>query len=314
MLKPFKLIPEYRDYVWGGNRLRPDAKITAEAWVIYANDLVADGPYAGKSLADVAASAGPNLLGTKAVAQTGKRFPLLIKLLDCAQWLSLQVHPNDAQAQQLEGPGFFGKTEAWYVVTAEDDAQLLGGFYPGVTSTEMEAAVREGGIMDIVQRHEVATGDAIFIAPGMLHALGPGMLIYEVQQTSDITYRVYDWDRPLTSGRKLHLDQAVTVLDPDLHGELISAPPNLEAAQCKSLVSSMYFKLDLIAGTSGKLALDTLGESFSALTNLDHAVLVTGIDWQIDIEQYQSLVIPASCGEFQIELSGNSRVLHAYVP
>ena len=314
MLKPFKLIPEYRDYIWGGKRLRPAAEITAEAWVIYAEDLVADGPYAGKSLAKVAEIEGINLLGTQAIAQTGKRFPLLIKLLDCAQWLSLQVHPNDEQAHQLEGPGFFGKTEAWYVVAAEENAQLLGGFCPGVTNTEMETAVREGGIMDIVQRHDVATGDAIFIAPGMLHALGPGMLIYEVQQTSDITYRVYDWDRPLTAGRKLHIEQAVAVLDPKIQGELISTPQNSDAAQCKPLVNSDYFQLDLISGVRGDLKLDTRGSSFSALTNLDHALTITGTDWQFELGQYESLVVPASWGAFQIKLVDQSRVLHACVP
>jgi mannose-6-phosphate isomerase len=119
MLNPFKLTPTYRDYVWGGKRLRPEAEITAEAWVVYEEDRVADGPYVGKTLAEVAELEGEALLGRKAVALTGKRFPLLIKLLDCAAWLSLQVHPNDEQAERLEGPGFFGKTEAWYVIEAE---------------------------------------------------------------------------------------------------------------------------------------------------------------------------------------------------
>ena len=114
------MIPEYRDYVWGGSRLRPEIVPTAEAWVVYEQDQVADGPYAGKTLAEVVELEGEALLGSRVVALTGKRFPLLIKLLDCARWLSLQVHPNNQQAERLAGPGYFGKTEAWYVVAAEE--------------------------------------------------------------------------------------------------------------------------------------------------------------------------------------------------
>jgi len=314
MLTPFKLEPEYRDYVWGGQRLRPGEDITAEAWVIFADDKVANGPYTGRTLAEVAVQEGTALLGTRAVAKTGPRFPLLIKLLDCAQWLSLQVHPNDEQAERLAGEGFFGKTEAWYVVAAEAGAQLLGGFCPGVTLADMEQRVRRGEIMDIVKRHNVKNGDSIFIAPGMIHALGPGLLIYEVQQTSDITYRVYDWGRPLTAGRKLHIDQAIAVLDPKIQGELISSPEKSGTAQRQPLISSDYFKLELISGNSGAVRFDTHGASFSALTSLDNPVQVQGAGWGFGLGQYESLLVPAICGAFQVKLNGDGRVLHAYVP
>lgn len=105
-MQPFRLLPEYRDYVWGSDRLRPGYSPTAEAWIVYAKDLIADGVFAGRSLEEVSAELGADLLGRRAKENTGFRFPLLIKLLDCAQWLSLQVHPNDTQALNLEGPGF----------------------------------------------------------------------------------------------------------------------------------------------------------------------------------------------------------------
>ena len=141
MLKPLILNPTYKDYVWGGRRLRTGGDITAEAWVIYEKNLVKSGLYSGRTLEEVAAIEGETLLGTNAIQKTGRRFPLLIKLLDCASWLSLQVHPSDEQAQRLEGPGNFGKTEAWYVVDADENAQLISGFLDGVTHRQIQKAV-----------------------------------------------------------------------------------------------------------------------------------------------------------------------------
>src|SRR5690242_6726517 len=128
-----KLEPVYRDYVWGGDRLRPGHAPTAEAWVVWEGDHIESGPLTGRPLGEAAAEHGQALLGRKAVAKTGDRFPLLIKLLDCAQWLSLQVHPNDALAVKLEGVGQFGKTEAWHVLDAKPDAKLIAGLKPDIS-------------------------------------------------------------------------------------------------------------------------------------------------------------------------------------
>lgn len=139
--QPVSLIPEYREYVWGGARLCPEIVPTAEAWIVYQGNRITAGPYSGRTLADIAAENGAAFLGRRAVAQTGTRFPVLVKLLDCAQWLSLQVHPNDEQAAALEGPGFFGKTEAWQVLEAEPGAKLIAGMQPGVSAVELAACV-----------------------------------------------------------------------------------------------------------------------------------------------------------------------------
>src|SRR5512141_2885426 len=130
MNKLLQLIPEYRDYVWGGRRLRPGA-LTAEAWIVYEGDRVANGSLQGKTLAEAAQQLGADLLGQKAMTRTGTRFPLLVKILDCNDWLSVQVHPNDEQARQLEGPDQFGKTEAWHIVDAVGGAQLIAGVKEG---------------------------------------------------------------------------------------------------------------------------------------------------------------------------------------
>jgi mannose-6-phosphate isomerase len=309
-LKPFMLEPTYRDYVWGGNRLRPDFEITAEAWVVYEGNRVSNGEYAGKTLFEVAEKEGEDLLGSKVFAQTGSRFPLLIKLLDCAAWLSLQVHPNDEQAELLEGPGHFGKTEAWYVVEADDGAQLLGGLTEGLSTEEVKALLDAGEILSRTQRHDVHTGDSIYIPAGLIHALGPGLLIYEVQQTSDITYRVYDWDRPMTAERKLHLEQAAMVLNPELKGELLPRPP-VDIQGIKRLVTSPYFGLDLIVGESGVVDLDSRDGSFSAITVLNGKVNISGTNWKYDLTQFETLVIPATWHAFQLDFKEQARALRS---
>jgi mannose-6-phosphate isomerase len=309
MLHPFKLTPIYRDYVWGGKRLRPEAAITAEAWVVYEDDQVADGHYAGKTLAEVAEMEGEALLGEKAISLTGKRFPLLIKLLDCASWLSLQVHPNDEQAKRLEGPGFFGKTEAWYVVEAEEGAQLFSGFRLGVTREEIHNAVGKKAILDIVERRNVKAGNTILIVPGTIHALGPGLLIYEVQQSSDLTYRVYDWDRPVTGNRKLHIEESISVLDPEAGGNVLPPDPDPPVVGRKELVSCKYFTLELVAGRSGSVPVDFQGESFSALTVLNGSMTVNGGEWSCDLGALETLIIPGICGKYWIAFAGEARAL-----
>jgi mannose-6-phosphate isomerase len=308
MLHPFKLTPTYRDYVWGGKRLRPQAEITAEAWVVFEEDRVADGPHTGKTLAEVVQLEGEALLGSQPIALTGKRFPLLIKLLDCARWLSLQVHPNDEQARRLAGPGFYGKTEAWYVVEADPGAQLISGFCPGVTREKIQAAVGKKAILDIVENRNVKAGDTIFIPPGTMHALGPGLLIYEVQQSSDLTYRVYDWDRPATGTRKLHIQESMEVLDPDCAGNVLPTDPNPANGRQK-LVSCKYFSLELIAGRSASVPVDLQGKSFSALTALNGPIKIHSDEWSFEMAALETVLIPAISGKYQVTFSNQARVL-----
>src|SRR5512139_3608305 len=156
MNRLLQLVPEYRDYMWGGQRLRPGT-LTAEAWIVYESDRIVNGPLQGQTLAEAARQLGADLLGQKAVNRTGTRFPLLIKILDCNDWLSVQVHPNDEQARQLEGPDQFGKTEAWHVLEAAEGAQLIAGVKDGTTAGALAAAIRNGTIIDRVQYHSVRT-------------------------------------------------------------------------------------------------------------------------------------------------------------
>jgi mannose-6-phosphate isomerase len=307
MITPFKLEPAYRDYVWGGRRLRPGTERTAEAWVVHEGNRISDGPWSGLTLAEAAEKEPQALLGSRPLAQSGQRFPLLIKLLDCAQWLSLQVHPDDAQAKKLEGAGHFGKTEAWYIIEADDNAQLISGFRPGVTGEMVEEALRGGTILDLVERRAVRSGDLIFISAGTIHALGPGLLLYEVQQTSDITYRVYDWDRKPTPGRSLHIEQAVAVLDPDKTGEFIPAGTE------NNLAASEYFMLEKISA-SEPVEINLQGQSFSLLTVVDGQARAVGAGWEFELARFETLVMPAACSNYIVKMDANSSALHAYMP
>jgi mannose-6-phosphate isomerase len=308
----FSLTPEYRNYVWGGNRLKPGHSPIAEAWIVYEHDRVASGPLAGRTLAETAVTYGEVLLGRRAVQRTGTRFPLLIKLLDCAAWLSLQVHPNDEQAVRLEGAGQFGKTEAWHILEAQPDAQILCGLRPGVTRDTLAQAIRSGTLLDWMQRLSIQAGDTVFISPGMIHALGPGILVYEVQQTSDLTYRVFDWNRPATQGRKLHIEQSLAVADVNACGQVVPQPQLAEGDQ-HELVACPYFTLQLLAGQLNSIALDTGGESFHALTLIEGQAQVEGADWGLELDRFGTVVIPAACGPYRVRPHGLFRALKASV-
>jgi len=307
---PLLLDPQYRDYVWGGSRRIPGKSPVAEAWVIFENDLILNGPLAGKSLGEAVAAAGSALLGPKTYAQTGNRFPLLIKLLDCANWLSLQVHPNDEMAVRLEGPGQYGKTEAWHFLETDEKAEILCGLKPGTSRQALQDGITAHKVLDLMERLQVKNGDSILINPGMIHALGPGMLVYEVQQTSDWTYRVWDWDRPPSPQRQLHIEKSLAVSNPDLTGVLIPATPPSDGSQ-RLLVSCSYFDLFLLAAEKQPIQLDTQNETFHALTVIAGAARLEGDGWQQPLNRFQSVLVPADAGRYRLVPEGVCQVLKA---
>ena len=312
LTQPLQLIPEYREYVWGGARLRPDIIPTAEAWVVYAGDRVAAGPYAWQTLAELAEEFGAELLGRRAVEKTGDRFSVLVKLLDCAEWLSLQVHPNDEQAVALEGVGFFGKTEAWHILEAAQGSELIAGMKPGISAELLANSIRNGTILDTVQKLEVKSGDTLFMSPGTIHALGPGLLIYEIQQTSDLTYRVYDWGRPQTETRKLHIDKALAVSRPDMVGTVLPAIQPVDG-EVQVLSRCQYFTLESIFAKEKTVRLDPKGESFHALTVIEGEAKIIVDGTSQHLQRFDTVVIPAACSAYQLQPVGGCRVLKAGV-
>ena len=303
-----KLTPAYRDYVWGGEKLRPGHNPTAEAWVVWEDDIIESGSLAGKTLGEAAAEYGKSLLGTKPMSRTGSRFPLLIKLLDCAQWLSLQVHPNDQQAIELEGVGQFGKTEAWHILDAEPDAKLVAGLKPNISPELLAKSIRDGTIMDHVQYAHVSQGDTVFMPAGTLHALGPGLLVYEVQQTSDWTYRVYDWGRPATDKRPLHIDKSIKVTRADFTAPVTPMPDPADG-ESHTLIQCDYFTLEMLSAETKSIELDTKGESFHAITVIEGKALLKTENDQVELDKFQTAVVPAGVGGYEFHPLGKCRAL-----
>jgi mannose-6-phosphate isomerase len=273
-VEAIRLETQYQERVWGGHSLRPPSEEDkgagapiGEAWAVYEKNRVISGPEKGHTLSELSAEYGELFLGREVVKQTGKRFPLLIKLLDCHDWLSLQVHPDDTKAQQLEGPQHFGKTEAWYFLEglAQEGAKIISGLRPGTTHEQMAQAIRNGTIIDLVHYQPVERGDAVLTRAGTIHALGPGLLVYEVQQTSDITYRIFDWNRPQGGERTLHIEQAIAAANPALVAEYKKARPLSDGEQ-QRLLGCSYFTLALVGAQWETIELDTFQETFHALT------------------------------------------------
>ncbi|HEU4746078.1 MAG TPA: type I phosphomannose isomerase catalytic subunit [Anaerolineales bacterium] len=307
-----KLTPAYRDYVWGGDRLRPGHTPTAEAWVVWEGDVIESGPLAGKTLGEAAREYGDALLGAKPTSRTGTRFPLLIKLLDCAEWLSLQVHPNDQLAVELEGQGQFGKTEAWHILDAKPDARLIAGLKPDTPADQLAESIRTGTVIDHVQYVDVEQGDTVFMPAGTLHALGPGLLVYEVQQTSDWTYRVYDWGRPATEKRPLHIDKSIRATRTDFTAPIIP-PPAAGDGTRHMLVRSDYFTLEMLSAKSNAIELDTEGQSFHAMTVIEGRALLQAGDEQVELDRFQTAVVPAQVGRYQLQPLADCRALKSAV-
>lgn len=207
--------------VWGGRKLEtelgmtlPPEKPIGEAWLIsdhpHHESVVAEGPHAGQTLRQLLASHGEALLGAQAKPTPSGRFPLLLKVLDSREWLSVQVHPDDACAVELGEPDV-GKTEMWHILEAESGSELISGLLPGIDESSLRERLTSGTVLEALERFRVSRGDSLHVEAGTVHAIGPGILLAEIQQNSDITYRLYDWGRTGSDGsaRELHIERGL---------------------------------------------------------------------------------------------------------
>ena len=240
-LYPLKLQAALHIKVWGGRALQtwlgkslPSDDPYGEAWEVHDSCLVTNGPLRGQSLGALTRRYGERLLGGGHAPADG--FPLLAKFIDAREWLSVQVHPNDRQASQLEAQAR-GKTEAWLVLDAAPGAQVVVGLRAGTTRAQAADAIRRGRLDALLQYATVAAGDLVNIPAGTVHALGPGLLIYEIQQSSDTTYRLYDWGRLGLDGqpRQLHIDKGLRVAN-------LGSPPPVQQPSGELLVRGEYFR------------------------------------------------------------------------
>ena len=300
---PVKLAPAFKDYLWGGERLKTefnkntDMTPLAESWELSAHkdgqSIVAEGTYAGLTLTAYLEALGRDALGTAC----GKYdyFPLLIKLIDAKGDLSVQVHPSDAYA--LEHEGEYGKTEMWYVLDCEEGAALYYGFKEDTSREEYETAIKEGRLTDILNRVPVKRGNVFFIPAGTVHAIGAGILICEIQQNSNTTYRVYDYNRRDKDGnlRPLHVEKALAVSDLRKSPALPAIPDGEDVL----LAECGYFAVRRLrfAGTGTVTA---TAESFTALTVTAGEGILSDGESTLSFRKGDTLFIPAQDAAFTV--------------
>ena len=256
MLYPLKFNPILKSMIWGGDKLRQyktidtDQKNIGESWELSGvpgnESVVSNGEFAGRTITELIKEYGPELLGRHVYETCGEKFPLLIKFIDARDDLSIQVHPDDAMAQAVHGHPF-GKTEMWYVVSADKDAHLMSGLSAEITPEEYVSRVENNTIIDVLCDYKVASGDVFFLPAGRIHSIGKGCFIAEIQQTSDLTYRIYDFGRLGLDGkpRELHTELAKDAIDYSISEDYRTAYTSVQNEDTP-LVECEYFKTHLL--------------------------------------------------------------------
>lgn len=326
MLYPIKFIPRLKERLWGGHELLSHvkqgkgvkidpSKSYGECWDLSAikgdESVVANGFLKRNTIEEIVEVYMGSLVGEKIYDRYGLTFPLLIKSLECHDTLSVQVHPDDALAAERHDS--YGKTEMWYIAGCQEGATIYLGFKEGITREEYLAAVNEDRLPEVMNRVEVQRDDVFFIPAGMIHALGSGVDVIEIQQTSDITYRIYDWNRTDAEGhpRELHTALAVDAIDFDLRADECHKHYTPKANQAVAMVDCPYF-------TTNSIALD--GEKEFDYSSLDSFVLYICAEGEAEvtigentehITPYELVMIPAEADV--VSLRGKATLLEVYI-
>lgn len=318
-LYPLLLQPALHVKVWGGRRLQtllnkplPTAEPYGESWDMHDTAMVAEGPLRGRQLGDLLREYGHALVGPDNDPANG--FPLLAKFIDANDWLSVQVHPNDEQARELEGNPR-GKTEAWYFFAADPGARVVKGVRPGTTREALAQAIRDNTVESLLEYGTVEAGDVLVNYAGGIHALGPGIIIYEIQQSSDTTYRLYDWGRMDLNGqpRTLHIEKGVAVstvevLPPITHTAGNNLPV-VDIVQTPFFVTLLH---QMTPRNGTRISLDTTGKRFHILTCIGGSATIRSGEYQATLRIGQTALIPASIGVYTLE--GEARILRSFQP
>ena len=323
-LYPLTFAPVFKDYIWGGRNLERlgrelPAGIIAESWEIAAHKngttRVDNGRYAGKLLTEVQDELGLELIGTNcAWAQERKKFPLLIKILDANRPLSVQVHPNDSYALAHEG-NELGKTEMWVVLQAEPGAELILGVKSGTTKQAFRQAILDGQLEPFLHTLPVKAGDHVCVPAGSLHAIMDGLIIAEIQQNSDTTYRVYDWNRFGADGqpRPLHIDKALDVINFEQVEPKVVAPLLIEersGIRRSLLCRNQYFVTERVEMTAGSVFEGHCnGDSLEIWGVLKGAVRLN----ELSLDAVQFVLVPAAMGKFNVATDDKAMLLRTYV-
>lgn len=315
---PLQFHPILKDRIWGGTKLKSylnkpiTTEITGESWEISTveNDVsvISNGFFEGKTLNELIDNFPEEILGTKVYKRFGKQFPLLFKYLDARDDLSIQVHPNDELAKKRHNS--FGKTEMWYVMQADADAKLIVGFKEKSSPEQYLKNIKNNTIVDILDVKKVKQGDVFFLETGVIHAIGAGIVIAEIQQTSDITYRIYDFDRKDASGntRELHVDLALEAINYNR----VEAQKDYSKVENVSnkIVYCPYFTTNFIP-LDGEITIVKNRQSFTV-----YMCVEGGFELLYSEEKYQykigdTILIPAEMIDFEIK--GKASVLEIYI-
>lgn len=319
MYSMVKLSPAFKDYLWGGTKLKTDFnkksdfEKVAESWELSTHkdgeSIISNGEYKGKTLSEFINLSKEDILGKNALSFNF--FPILIKFIDALDNLSIQVHPDDDYA--LKNEGEYGKTEMWYILDCEDDAFLYYGFKKEVTKEEFEKSIKENTLLDILNKVNVKKGDVFFIKSGTVHAIGKGIVICEVQQNSNTTYRVYDYNRKDKNGitRPLHVEKALEVSS-------LTAPENfmsekaLKSDNCTQRVLSecKYFKVRKI-DFYGEEKIEITKDSFHSVIVTDGSGEIIAGNEKFEMKKGESIFIPAGHDNFIVK--GNVEIILSYV-
>jgi mannose-6-phosphate isomerase len=309
--------------VWGGEKLhkyyaKPAGERIGESWEISG----VSGKVSGidqkdiqqKDLTELIQKFGARLLGQRVFDAYQGEFPLLFKFIDAREDLSVQLHPDDVLAEKYHKS--FGKTEMWYVMQADPGARLVIGFKPEVTLSDYQQALKQGRITEILNEVPVQPGDAFFIATGLVHAIGGGVVLAEIQQTSDVTYRIYDWDRPDVNGnlRELHLDQAERALVFHDLDQVFCRPKELVSNKANLVYACAYFKTSIWPLNQSVAMATHLEESFMVLMCVSgDATLMSPSGQSISMTAGETVLIPAALGDFEVQTTG-AEILEVIVP
>lgn len=322
-LYPVTFKPILKKIIWGGSDISPFKGITpvqegiGESWELSDVEgnvsVVANGPMEGKSLDELIHTYGDALVGKKVLEQFGTTFPLLIKFIDARDNLSIQVHPDDELAKKRHNS--FGKTEMWYVIKAAPDAALYSGFSEQIDANEYVKRVENNTIMEVLQRYDVKGGDVFFLPAGRVHAIGAGCFIAEIQQTSNITYRIYDYNRKDANGngRELHTELAKDAIDYTLLPDY-RAHYKEEKDKPVELVSCKYF-------TTNLLELDKpLSRDFASLDSFVVYICMEGSfrlednkGNELEVHQGQTVLVPADTTSVALTPTPSTKLMETYI-
>ena len=323
-LYPLKFNPIYLEKIWGGSKLKDhlnknvgDLKKVGESWelsgVVGNESVVSNGFLKGNTINELVEIYLGDLVGDKVFSKFGEQFPLLIKFIDATQDLSIQVHPSDDIA--MERHDSYGKTEMWYIIQADPESKLISGFKADVSVGSYLEHLNNKSLNQILGYHEVSSGDVFFMPSGRVHAIGAGIMLAEIQQTSDITYRIYDFDRRDNEGnlRELHTDEALDVID---YSEARNAKIEyksksnvpVEVVKCEYFTTNVLDINQIVERDYFKLDSFVIYICLEGSVNIEHNAIET-----VNIKKGETVLIPAELKLLKLNPESHSKILEVYI-